>query len=254
MQNITKDSTVEQILASTPSSSEIFEAFGIDYCCGGKATLEAACGKRGLDTGLLLARLLAPNGKPAPTQEPAREEELSLTELANRIETGYHAKLWQEMERLDALTAKVALVHGSKDARLAEIRAEFKQLSVNVSEHMVQEERVLFPLIRRLDSAEPGPFSHLGSLAATIRKMSSDHEHAEAALQRIRELADDYAPPEYACFSYRSMLSGLKDLESVFHEHKQLEHGLLLPKALKLEEAKDASAISRIFESESNKH
>lgn len=255
MQDISKDSTVEQIMAGMPSSSDIFEAFGIDYCCGGKATLEAACANRGLDTGVLLARLQARAGFSAPAaQEPARDESISLTELANRIETGYHAKLWQDMERLDALTAKVAMVHGGKDARLGEIRAEFKQLAANLSEHMVQEERVLFPLIRRMDSADPGPFSHLGSLAVTIRKMSSDHEHADAALQRIRELADGYAPPEYACFSYRAMLSGLEGMENAFREHMQLEHGILLPKALKLEEAKDAMAISRILASGPGKH
>ena len=39
----TKEKTVREIAIENPSSVRIFETFGIDYCCGGKRSLNDAC-------------------------------------------------------------------------------------------------------------------------------------------------------------------------------------------------------------------
>jgi len=43
MSTITAATTLGEIAARIPEATRIFEDFGIDYCCGGKESLEDAC-------------------------------------------------------------------------------------------------------------------------------------------------------------------------------------------------------------------
>lgn len=80
-------------------------------------------------------------------------DSLSLSELAEHIESTHHAYLRQELPRLDMLTEKVARVHGKKDERLIAMRQAFVDLKNELEPHMLEEEQVLFPLIRQLESS-----------------------------------------------------------------------------------------------------
>jgi len=51
------DETVEQVLLAYPPTASVFNAFGIDVCCGGGASLAAAAERDGIDLELLLASL-----------------------------------------------------------------------------------------------------------------------------------------------------------------------------------------------------
>jgi regulator of cell morphogenesis and NO signaling len=53
----------------------------------------------------------------------------------------------------------------------------------------------------------------------------------------MRELTDDFTPPEDACISYRTMLAGLADLERDMHQHVHKENNILFPKATAAEAA-----------------
>ena len=44
MQNFKRES-VGMIVAEQPLRAAVFDRFGIDFCCGGKQTLEEACAK-----------------------------------------------------------------------------------------------------------------------------------------------------------------------------------------------------------------
>lgn len=49
--------TVNEILVQHPTAVSVFNAFGIDACCGGDATLEAAARRDGANIDALLAAL-----------------------------------------------------------------------------------------------------------------------------------------------------------------------------------------------------
>jgi len=49
--------TIGEIVTDNPGLSRVFEKFGIDYCCGGKKTVEEACRDKGLDPSAVLAEL-----------------------------------------------------------------------------------------------------------------------------------------------------------------------------------------------------
>ena len=50
---------VGQIVAAQPLLARVFERLGIDYCCGGKQSLAAACASKGLDAATVAVMLEA---------------------------------------------------------------------------------------------------------------------------------------------------------------------------------------------------
>lgn len=54
---------------------------------------------------------------------------------------------------------------------------------------------------------------------------------------KIREITKDFHLPEYACVTYRALMSGLQELEQDLHMHIHLENNVLFPRALRLEAA-----------------
>jgi len=49
--------TVGEIVRDYPALSRLFEQAKVDYCCGGKQTLEVTCQKRGINPRAFLAEL-----------------------------------------------------------------------------------------------------------------------------------------------------------------------------------------------------
>jgi len=223
--------TVGSIVARRPALSRVFEREGIDYCCGGKKALDEVCRKKGLDPAELLAKLEA-NASTNADEPVVDAAAMSLARLADHIEQTHHAYLRRELPRLDAMTEKVARVHGDKDARLTAIRRTFLALSDEMTSHMMKEEQILFPMIRRLDASETALAFHCGSLANPIAQMEHEHDEAGSALERLCTLTDGYTPPDWACNTYRAMLDALSQLEQDMHQHVHKENNILFPRAL----------------------
>ncbi|MCG3148271.1 MAG: Iron-sulfur cluster repair protein YtfE [Verrucomicrobiae bacterium] len=222
--------TVGSIVARRPALSRVFEQAGIDYCCGGKLPLAEACRKKGIDPQQLLDTLEKAGATAGDASvDPAA---MSLTALADHIEATHHAYLKTELPRLTAMTTKVAAVHGGEDARLAQLRDTYAGLAMEMSQHMLKEEQVLFPMIRQLDASESAPAFHCGSLANPIRMMEMEHDQAGGALAKMRELTDGFTPPDWACNTYRAMLDALAHLEDDLHQHVHKENNILFPRAI----------------------
>ena len=133
------------------------------------------------------------------------------------------------------MTKKVAMAHGKANIKLHEIRETFLAMSSELVDHMMKEEKILFPMIRQLDENAETSVFHCGTLANPIRQMETEHTQAGSALERLRELTDDYTPPEWACNTYRAMLDGLENIEQDLHVHIHKENNVLFPRAIKME-------------------
>jgi regulator of cell morphogenesis and NO signaling len=236
MTTFTIHDTVGEIVRDRPSLSRLFEQVKVDYCCGGKKTLEEACRQRGIDPQAFLAQLEDYAAK--ETVPEVNLTELSLTELADRIERIHHAYLHTELPRLEKMVTKVATVHGDKEPRLHQIKDVFLALSQELATHLMKEEQILFPMIRQLEASETLPMFHCGTLANPVRRMEFEHDEAGTALAQLRELTDDYTPPEWACNTYRAMLDALANLEQDLHQHIHKENNVLFPRAVEMEQQK----------------
>ncbi len=65
--------------------------------------------------------------------------------------------------------------------------------------------------------------------------MEHEHDQAGAQLAILRKSTDDFAPPEWACNTYRAMLDALEQLEGDMHQHIHKENNVLFVKTLELE-------------------
>ena len=225
---------VGQVVAERPARSRVFEHHGIDYCCGGKVTLEDVCRNKGIDPATVIAELEAVDAKNAT--DGVNPADMTMTELAEHIVLTHHAYLHEELPRLSALIDKVAAVHGAKYAWLENVRATFADLVAELVPHMMKEERILFPMIRELDHAVAAPSFHCGSVKNPIRAMEQEHDGAGRALRLLRALTGDFTPPEGACNSFRAMLDGLAALETDMHQHIAKENNVLFVRAATVEE------------------
>jgi len=232
MTAITPNTTIGELVKSRPALSRVFEELRIDYCCGGKTPLADACAARGLDPDAVLRRLESAEADGPETIDAAA---MGLAELADHIVATHHNYLREELPRLDFMTRKVAAVHGDAEPRLHEIRQVFVACRVELDAHTLKEEHVLFPMIRELEQANGPVAFHCGSLANPIRMMEHEHDNAGDALERFRELTDDYTPPDWACNTYRAMIDALAAFERDLHIHVHKENSILFPGAMRLE-------------------
>lgn len=226
--------TVGDVVRMRPSLARLFETARIDYCCGGKKPLAEVCQAKGLDPQAFL-EMLEEAASSDDGKDVVDAESMSLTALADHIEITHHAFLRNELPRIKALAEKVASVHGAEDSRLHDVRDAFCTLAGEMACHMMKEEQVLFPMIRHLDVSDSLPAFHCGSIANPIRQMELEHHGTGSALERIRTLTDEYAPPSWACNTYRAMLDSLAHLERDMHVHIHKEDSILYPRALNRE-------------------
>lgn len=234
MTTLDPEQTVGNFVRQKPTRARVFESLKIDYCCGGNVSLVRACEKRGIEVGEVLQAIIT-NDEQADLGTLVDVDSMGLTELADHIEATHHAYLREELPRLDAMTEKVARVHGDKDERLFKMRQAFVALKAELEPHMMKEERILFPIVRQLEASPERQEFHCGSVANPIRQMEHEHDQAGDALAILNESTEGYTPPEWACNTYRAMLDSLARLETDMHQHIHKENNVLFPKAIQLE-------------------
>lgn len=232
---IQANQTVGELVVERPQRSRVFEKYGIDYCCGGKRSLEEACQRKGVDLNQVITQLDAADSAADVSKAGIDPGKMTLTELADHIENTHHAYLRTELPRLTQLVEKVARAHGERDPRLVQVQEVFGPFRDEMMMHMHKEDQILFPLIRALESGEASGPSHCGSVANPIHQMEAEHDDAGHALEMMRSLTDGFTPPEIACNTHRAMLDGLAFLERDMHTHVHKENSILFPRAIDLE-------------------
>jgi len=227
---------VGQWVAAHPATSRVFERLGIDYCCGGKQSLETACAQRQLDPDRVLVELQSVlNG--GDDRQATSWQDAPLAALCDHIEVTHHAYLKSELPRLTEIVAKVVRVHGDAHPEIKGVQHSLAELRAELEPHMFKEEQILFPAIRWLEKASSLPAFPFGTIANPIRMMEMEHDGAGDALRQIREFTRDFEVPEGVCNTYRAMLDGLATLEQDMHIHVHKENSILFPRAISLEAA-----------------
>ncbi len=205
----TTSTSLAELAATHAAASRIFASHGLDFCCGGERSLEAACRQAGLDPAAILA---AVTSDPAPA---ARDWSVApRAALIDHILETCHAPLKAELPRLEGLAAKVAERHAG---RAPEGLLPFLQsFAEGLLSHMAKEERVLFPMLRAGRAAAP-----------PIAVMRAEHDAHGEALAALRALTDGYRAPADACPTWRALYLGLESLERELMEHVHLENNIL---------------------------
>jgi len=244
--SIDASKTVGAIAAEVPNSTGEFEKLGIDYCCGGARTLHEACAEVRIPLDQALARLQ--QGLAASVPSPARQWKTEpLADLIAYIEDTHHVFVREQCPRIQALAERVVSKHGRSHPELPQVQKLFSDLSDELATHLMKEEQVLFPYVVRLEQAaaagEPVPRALFGTVLNPVRMMMQEHDGAGDVLKKLRAVTENYAAPEDACVSYRTLYQALGAFEADLHQHIHLENNVLFPRAVVMEAAKQDERV-----------
>jgi regulator of cell morphogenesis and NO signaling len=235
MPELTTVTTVGDIVARDLRTATVFAHHGIDFCCGGRRSLGEACREQGVDPEQVIAEL--------DRLDQSRALDASrwpLERLIDHIVSRHHAYVRRQIPALRALVQKVVAAHGNRERTVTAIEGLFGEMAKGLEQHMLKEERILFPYIRALLVAKerggPLPANPFGTVRNPIRMMEAEHDDAGDDMRAIRALTGNYEPPADACVTWRACYAELAAFERDLHEHVHLENNVLFPAAVRLEE------------------
>lgn len=141
--------------------------------------------------------------------------------LIDHILNRYHEAHRAELATLLPLAEKVEAVHAGDALAPRGLAQALMNLWRALEDHMVKEERILFPVMRA--GGQPG-------IAHPIAVMRADHDDHSADIARIREITANLTPPEHACGSWRALYSRTAKLLDDLAAHIKLENDVLFPR------------------------
>jgi len=217
---MTSMQTLGELATRYPGAAKVFYNHGLDYCCGGKLTLDEACREKNLDPGTVLAEIQAPEDG---SSNQIRWEEQPLGDLVDHILSRYHAPLREELARLIDLAAKVEQAHADKPDCPRGLKLHLVGITEAVESHLAKEEQVLFPLIKS---------GQTQGAADPIRVMAHEHEEHGENLAKTRAMTGDFHLPAEACTTWTELYRSLQRLEKDLMDHIHLENNILFPRVI----------------------
>ncbi len=225
--------TVGEIAAKDIRKAEVFKKMGIDFCCGGKRTLEEVCAEKGLDV-IRVKREL----EEAPETNTGTQldfNSFSLSFLSDYIVNVHHGFVNTNLPLIGELSEKVVGHHGISHPFLIDVFNKINELGRELTTHMKKEEQILFPAIKLLDNGNKEQI-RFGAIGNPIRVMEKEHDIAGDIMKDIRKLTADYTLPPQACNSMGLLFQKLEAFEGDLFQHIHLENNILFPKAIALEQ------------------
>lgn len=229
--------TIAEMVSNDYRTAEVFKKFGLDFCCGGKKSVESACIEKGIDYQALRTALGEVQNNAEAVDQDYNQWDVST--LVNYILDVHHTYVQENIPLIEEFMAKVVRVHGNSNPELHQVSKHFQNVANELKMHMHKEEQVLFPHIKVLWNArshgESAPIPFFGTLENPINMMEKEHEWAGQEMASIRALTDNYSPPDHACNTYRVLYFKLEEFENDLHKHVHLENNILFPKSIALE-------------------
>ncbi len=228
---------IKDIVTKNFHAAQLFEQYGIDYCCNGNRLLNEVLEEKKLDEVDVQSRL----NKLEATEGTGsiNYSEWEPDSLAQYIVNTHHSYVRSAILQITEHLEKVINAHGDKYVYLTELQNAFNFIAEDLTNHMMKEERVLFPLIHYLSETkkfnERPKTGGFGTIKNPIRMMETEHAAAGDVLSKMRGLTDNYSLPQDACTTFKVTYEELREFESDLHKHIHLENNILFPKAIQLE-------------------
>lgn len=236
-----KTVSVGAVVAEQFRAAEVFNFYGIDFCCAGERTLEAAASEHQIELDVLLNALsnVLENEAEQGSVGLLDFKAWSLELLVDYVIKYHHRRIREVGPKTLVLLEKVCEVHGEDHPELHDVRRLYESSLNELTLHLQKEERILFPFIYQIAQAyeaqTPMPQAPFGTVENPINMMMHEHDQEGERMRQISELTGKYRVPENACNSYRQVMRELHAFETHLHEHIHIENNIIFPRAIHLE-------------------
>lgn len=221
--NITQ--SIGEIVSIMPKAGDVFKKLNIDFCCGGHRPLAEAIKELDLDEGEVLSKLEAAHEETRQLVDQTGFREMPLADLIDYIISVHHSYLKKALPELSDLTTTILRVHGSNHSDLFKVHKLFHNLKMELDQHLIKEEEILFPMIKEYD-ANPSD-ALLEKIAAVVKETEEEHEGAGDILKEMRRITEDYIIPTDGCATYSKTFRSMQELEGDLFRHIHLENNIL---------------------------
>ena len=232
---ITASTVLRDIVSENFNSAPILEKYGLDFCCKGAMTLKDACLRKNLDTEKIVLEL----DKMTRDESSHRFFHWDIAFLMEYIVNHHHSYIRSHAPLISLHLDKVIREHGDKYPELKEANAIFYLYTKELAQHMMKEEKILFPFIKEIAESHAihgdPPHAYFASIGTPIAIMREEHEGVGRELEHIRSLLNNYVPPEDASITMKLLYKELEAFEHDLHMHVFLENTNLFPRAMSME-------------------
>jgi regulator of cell morphogenesis and NO signaling len=231
--------TISEIVKKDHRTADVFSKYKLSYCCSGNIPLRSACDVKGIDfdevaSDLRRATMTFGFSNNLPFDEWTPD---FLIDFLIHI---HHAYLYRTLPALSATLESFTVGHQAKYPELTTVTALFSGLSGTLMQHTRQEDEVIFPYIKQIDSVYRRKESYGNLFVRTLRKplhnTRKEHLKIRDLLSELQRVTNHFTAPDNACINYQVIYQKLEELYNNLIQHKYLEDEVLFPKALAIEQ------------------
>lgn len=223
-----------------PSTIVLFEKYGFNYYQNGSQTLKEACAQKGLDF-TAIDKELADLQKTQPNQLTIEDMDLSL--LIDRINGQHHDH--EAVILSDILTEIQTLLKDENTSKeqlnvLEITEKKFSHLKERLLMHCDKEDKLLFPLIRKIGALQKDRSPRLKGVITEIKELVNvlemEHQESVSFIAEIRNLLMNYDKAGNISSGFSVLMTHFKDFELDFHVHIHIENNVLFPRIKEMAE------------------
>jgi regulator of cell morphogenesis and NO signaling len=224
---INRDQKLGQVISMFPDANKIFNEIKIDYCCGGHNNLGEALKEKGLNVDSFVERLNDEYDKFIESDKDYKDwRKAEPMELIKHIVNTHHKYTFETLKEIDVLLLKILKVHFyNHGEELLKLHKLFGNLKIELEEHLIKEENVLFPLIE--DYFTNKNESKRAELVKHITEIEAEHDGAGDILKEMEGLTRDFIAPNGACTTFKLTYHKLNELEKDLFVHIHKENSVL---------------------------
>lgn len=234
---IDNNTKVGEVVRLNFKTAQLFEKYGIDFCCGGDTALSEACNNSNADIDELITEITTQ--LKVNDAETRYIEQLDLGLLCDYIIARHHSYVSDNIPFLKQKLQKLCDVHGSNHPELFEINELFGTMADNLVAHMEKEEGIVFPGIHSMvKQAKEGSVNSDENVEVrnVIAELEEEHQGEGERLGKINALSNGYTLPPDGCNTFQVTYQTLQEFEQDLHRHIHLENNILFKKAVQLEQ------------------